>query len=173
MYFPTPVVSFHSLSSHATRIFFFLFEWAEKRCNNLCWISRWKFHFWCSSHDRTSSWRLFFFHTPSWLLLKTILKTADFLNLLKTYLNWGDSIRKNQFSFVLLFVVEHVFIKSAGTGVVLCIEKALANSGVCRDDVNYINAHATSTQAGDLTEFQALIRCFGQNPEVTTWILVL
>ncbi|XP_019159646.1 PREDICTED: 3-oxoacyl-[acyl-carrier-protein] synthase II, chloroplastic-like [Ipomoea nil] len=32
-----------------------------------------------------------------------------------------------------------------GTGVVLCIEKAIANSGICRDDVNYINAHATST----------------------------
>ncbi|XP_019198739.1 PREDICTED: 3-oxoacyl-[acyl-carrier-protein] synthase II, chloroplastic-like [Ipomoea nil] len=53
-----------------------------------------------------------------------------------------------------------------GTGVVLCIEKAIANSGICRDDVNYINAHATSTQAGDLTEFQALLRCFGQNPEL-------
>nr|GMD37090.1 3-oxoacyl-[acyl-carrier-protein] synthase II, chloroplastic-like [Ipomoea batatas] len=53
-----------------------------------------------------------------------------------------------------------------GTGVVLCIEKAIANSGVCKDDVNYINAHATSTQAGDLTEFQALLRCFGQNPEL-------
>nr|GLL47603.1 protein RST1 isoform X4 [Ipomoea trifida] len=43
-------------------------------------------------------------------------------------------------------------------------EKAIANSGVCRDDVNYINTHATSSQAGDLTEFQAL-RFFGQNPE--------
>jgi 3-oxoacyl-(acyl-carrier-protein) synthase len=33
--------------------------------------------------------------------------------------------------------------------------------------VNYINAHATSTPAGDLKEYQALIHCFGQNPEVT------
>ncbi|XP_057506775.1 3-oxoacyl-[acyl-carrier-protein] synthase II, chloroplastic-like [Actinidia eriantha] len=53
-----------------------------------------------------------------------------------------------------------------GTGVVLCIEKALAQSGVSREDVNYINAHATSTPAGDLKEYQALIRCFGQNPEL-------
>ncbi|KAK9151940.1 hypothetical protein Syun_010249 [Stephania yunnanensis] len=45
------------------------------------------------------------------------------------------------------------------------IEKALAQSGVSREDVNYINAHATSTQAGDIKEYQALIRCFGQNPE--------
>ncbi|KAL6974642.1 Protein TRANSPORT INHIBITOR RESPONSE 1 [Sarracenia purpurea var. burkii] len=53
-----------------------------------------------------------------------------------------------------------------GTGVVLCIEKALAQSGVLREDVNYINAHATSTPAGDLKEYQALIRCFGQNREL-------
>lgn len=53
-----------------------------------------------------------------------------------------------------------------GVGVSLCIEKALAQSGVSREDVNYINAHATSTPAGDLKEYQALIRCFGQNPEL-------
>ncbi|KAK6147564.1 hypothetical protein DH2020_018476 [Rehmannia glutinosa] len=53
-----------------------------------------------------------------------------------------------------------------GTGVILCIEKALAQSGVSKEDVNYINAHATSTPAGDLKEYQALIRCFGQNPEL-------
>ncbi|XP_077240930.1 3-oxoacyl-[acyl-carrier-protein] synthase II, chloroplastic-like [Tasmannia lanceolata] len=53
-----------------------------------------------------------------------------------------------------------------GTGIVLCIEKALSQSGVAREDVNYVNAHATSTQAGDLKEYQALIRCFGQNPEL-------
>ncbi|KAE9604651.1 putative beta-ketoacyl-[acyl-carrier-protein] synthase II [Lupinus albus] len=51
-----------------------------------------------------------------------------------------------------------------GAGVILCIEKALAQSGVSREDVNYINAHATSTPTGDLKEYQALIHCFGQNP---------
>ncbi|GAY37614.1 hypothetical protein CUMW_030390 [Citrus unshiu] len=50
-----------------------------------------------------------------------------------------------------------------GVGVILCIEKALAHSGVSREDVNYINAHATSTPAGDIKEYQALIHCFGQN----------
>ena len=54
-----------------------------------------------------------------------------------------------------------------GAGVILCIEKALAQSGVSREDVNYINAHATSTPAGDLKEYQALLQCCGQNPEVT------
>ncbi|XP_049413544.1 3-oxoacyl-[acyl-carrier-protein] synthase II, chloroplastic-like [Solanum stenotomum] len=53
-----------------------------------------------------------------------------------------------------------------GTGVILCVEKALAQSGVSKEDVNYINAHATSTPAGDLKEYQALVHCFGQNPEL-------
>ncbi|KAL2503363.1 3-oxoacyl-[acyl-carrier-protein] synthase II [Forsythia ovata] len=53
-----------------------------------------------------------------------------------------------------------------GTGVILCLEKALAQSGVSREDVNYINAHATSTPSGDLQEYRALIHCFGQNPEL-------
>ncbi|GMY36500.1 3-oxoacyl-[acyl-carrier-protein] synthase II, chloroplastic-like [Fagus crenata] len=53
-----------------------------------------------------------------------------------------------------------------GVGVILCVERALAQSGVSREDVNYINAHATSTPAGDLKEYQALIHCFGQNPEL-------
>ncbi|GMI88537.1 ARABIDOPSIS BETA-KETOACYL-ACP SYNTHETASE 2, BETA-KETOACYL-ACP SYNTHETASE 2 [Hibiscus trionum] len=53
-----------------------------------------------------------------------------------------------------------------GVGVVRCIEKALAQSGVSREDVNYINAHATSTPSGDVKEYQALLHCFGKNPEL-------
>lgn len=53
-----------------------------------------------------------------------------------------------------------------GAGIALCIEKALSQSGVAREDVNYVNAHATSTPSGDLKEYQALVRCFGSNPEV-------
>ncbi|XP_019057607.1 PREDICTED: 3-oxoacyl-[acyl-carrier-protein] synthase II, chloroplastic-like isoform X2 [Tarenaya hassleriana] len=53
-----------------------------------------------------------------------------------------------------------------GAGVILCIEKALDQAGIPREDVNYINAHATSTPAGDLKEYQALVHCFGQNPEL-------
>ncbi|KAF3451994.1 hypothetical protein FNV43_RR08090 [Rhamnella rubrinervis] len=53
-----------------------------------------------------------------------------------------------------------------GEGVALCIEKALAQSGVAREDVNFINAHATSTPTGDLKEYRALIRCFGNNPKL-------
>ncbi|ONK65390.1 uncharacterized protein A4U43_C07F36610 [Asparagus officinalis] len=53
-----------------------------------------------------------------------------------------------------------------GMGVALCIEKALIESGVSREDVNYVNAHATSTPAGDVKEYHALMSCFGQNPEL-------
>ncbi|KAH7289773.1 hypothetical protein KP509_30G018100 [Ceratopteris richardii] len=53
-----------------------------------------------------------------------------------------------------------------GAGVLLCIEKALAQAGVRKEDVNYVNAHATSTRAGDLQEYKALMRIFGQNPEL-------
>ncbi|KAL8160921.1 hypothetical protein V2J09_012410 [Rumex salicifolius] len=53
-----------------------------------------------------------------------------------------------------------------GLGVILCIEKALADAGISKEDINYINAHATSTPTGDLKEYQALLHCFGQNPEL-------
>lgn len=58
------------------------------------------------------------------------------------------------------------FCLASGKGIVLCLEKALANAGVAREDVNYINAHAASTQIGDLIEFRALRHCFGNNPVV-------
>ncbi|KAJ9548113.1 hypothetical protein OSB04_020656 [Centaurea solstitialis] len=53
-----------------------------------------------------------------------------------------------------------------GSGIKLCMETALSRSGVSREDVNYINAHATSTQAGDIKEFQAIVHCFGNNQEL-------
>ncbi|KAM1825724.1 hypothetical protein ACFX13_025177 [Malus domestica] len=34
------------------------------------------------------------------------------------------------------------------------------------EDVNYINAYATSTRTGDLKDYRALIRCLGKNPEL-------
>ncbi|KAB2633935.1 3-oxoacyl-[acyl-carrier-protein] synthase II [Pyrus ussuriensis x Pyrus communis] len=59
--------------------------------------------------------------------------------------------------------------KSVGTfsGVILCNEKALEQSGVSREDANYINAHATSTPAGDLREYNALIHYLAMR---TGWI---
>ncbi|KAM0840060.1 hypothetical protein ACQ4PT_059920 [Festuca glaucescens] len=53
-----------------------------------------------------------------------------------------------------------------GKGVILCVENALADAGVTKEDINYVNAHATSTQMGDLKELEALVCCFGQNPQL-------
>ncbi|KAI7840743.1 hypothetical protein COHA_005558 [Chlorella ohadii] len=47
-----------------------------------------------------------------------------------------------------------------GLGVSTCIELALKDSGVERDEVNYINAHATSTLVGDKAEVKAIRKVF-------------
>lgn len=47
-----------------------------------------------------------------------------------------------------------------GSGVKICIESALADAGVAKEQVNYINAHATSTPAGDMAEFRAVRSVF-------------
>lgn len=43
-------------------------------------------------------------------------------------------------------------------GVILCLERALASSGTAREDVDYVNAHATSTLAGDMAEYRAITK---------------
>lgn len=53
--------------------------------------------------------------------------------------------------------------RSDGEGVALCIQNALKDAGITTDEVNYINAHATSTPAGDMAEVSALKKVFA-NP---------
>ncbi len=48
-----------------------------------------------------------------------------------------------------------------GAGVALCMELALKNAGVAPQQVNYINAHATSTIVGDMCEINAIRSVFG------------
>ena len=48
-----------------------------------------------------------------------------------------------------------------GSIVAKCIEDALLDSKVSKEDVNYINAHATSTLVGDLCEVRAVKKVFG------------
>jgi 3-oxoacyl-[acyl-carrier-protein] synthase II len=48
-----------------------------------------------------------------------------------------------------------------GLGAARAVVDALADAGVTADDVNYINAHATSTPVGDIAEYTALHRVFG------------
>ncbi|PNT61168.1 hypothetical protein BRADI_5g11060v3 [Brachypodium distachyon] len=50
--------------------------------------------------------------------------------------------------------------RSDGLGVSSCIAKSLEDAGVAPEEVNYINAHATSTLAGDLAEVRAIKQVF-------------
>ncbi|XP_047965919.1 3-oxoacyl-[acyl-carrier-protein] synthase I, chloroplastic-like [Salvia hispanica] len=47
-----------------------------------------------------------------------------------------------------------------GLVVASCIIKALEDAGVAAEEVNYVNAHATSTPAGDLAEVKAIMKVF-------------
>ncbi len=47
-----------------------------------------------------------------------------------------------------------------GKGVALCIQNALKDAGITPEEVDYINAHATSTPIGDVAELNALRNVF-------------
>jgi 3-oxoacyl-[acyl-carrier-protein] synthase II len=51
--------------------------------------------------------------------------------------------------------------RADGLGVSLCIENAIKDAGISKEQINYINAHATSTPAGDLCEVRAVKQVFG------------
>ncbi len=48
-----------------------------------------------------------------------------------------------------------------GDGIARAMEAALANGGIRPEEVDYINAHATSTIAGDVAEVKAIRKVFG------------
>jgi 3-oxoacyl-[acyl-carrier-protein] synthase II len=51
-----------------------------------------------------------------------------------------------------------------GLGAVLGMKKALEEAGIEAKDVDYINAHATSTGIGDISELKAIKKVFGDLP---------
>ncbi|MEQ5184140.1 beta-ketoacyl-ACP synthase II [Providencia alcalifaciens] len=53
-----------------------------------------------------------------------------------------------------------------GEGAALAMKNALNDAGVKPSDIGYINAHGTSTPAGDLAEAQAVISVFGEDTKV-------
>jgi len=50
-----------------------------------------------------------------------------------------------------------------GDGAARCMRNALRNAGLNADQVDYINAHGTSTPLGDMAETMAMKRCLGEH----------
>jgi 3-oxoacyl-[acyl-carrier-protein] synthase II len=51
-----------------------------------------------------------------------------------------------------------------GLGAKLCISRALLDAGLGPSDIDYINAHATSTGIGDISEMKGVESIFGDQP---------
>ncbi len=56
--------------------------------------------------------------------------------------------------------------RADGEGVALCIQRALEDAEIRAEDINYINAHATSTPLGDMAEVRAVKKIFKQPKNV-------
>jgi 3-oxoacyl-[acyl-carrier-protein] synthase II len=52
-----------------------------------------------------------------------------------------------------------------GAGALRAMQEALKDAGLNKDDVDYLNVHATSTPVGDVSEIQAVTRLFGTSPD--------
>jgi 3-oxoacyl-[acyl-carrier-protein] synthase II len=50
-----------------------------------------------------------------------------------------------------------------GRGAIACMKMALADSGLPREQIGYVNAHGTSTQVNDRTETLAIKNVFGEH----------
>ncbi|MBS0615838.1 MAG: beta-ketoacyl-ACP synthase II [Verrucomicrobia bacterium] len=48
-----------------------------------------------------------------------------------------------------------------GSGVSECMEGAIRDAGIAKQDINYVNCHGTSTPVGDMCEIRALRKVFG------------
>ncbi len=50
-----------------------------------------------------------------------------------------------------------------GSGAVMCMRNAIRNAGLNASEVDYVNAHGTSTPAGDIAETNAIKQIFGKD----------
>jgi 3-oxoacyl-[acyl-carrier-protein] synthase II len=53
-----------------------------------------------------------------------------------------------------------------GNGVILALKRALESAKIKAEDVDYVNAHGTSTPLGDTAESQAIQKVFGEHPHL-------
>lgn len=53
-----------------------------------------------------------------------------------------------------------------GEGAFLGMNEAISDAGITADDIDYVNAHATSTPQGDISELIAIERVFGKKPSL-------
>ncbi|MCS7017860.1 MAG: beta-ketoacyl-ACP synthase II [Cytophagales bacterium] len=54
-----------------------------------------------------------------------------------------------------------------GEGAYLGMKMALEEAGIAPQQLDYLNAHATSTPLGDVSELKAILRLFGANPQLS------
>ena len=54
-----------------------------------------------------------------------------------------------------------------GKGAIKAMELALQDAGLTHNDVDYLNAHATSTPVGDISEAKAIYGTFGDSPNLS------
>jgi len=55
-----------------------------------------------------------------------------------------------------------------GTGGIQCMRLALQDAGIEPGQVDYVNAHATSTPVGDAVEAECIAQVFGNGPKVSS-----
>ena len=53
-----------------------------------------------------------------------------------------------------------------GAGGILCMQNALRDAGLNPDDIDYVNAHGTSTPLGDIAETKMIKRVFGSDTKI-------
>ncbi len=63
--------------------------------------------------------------------------------------------------------IEEISMPSAD-GEYIAMKRALDDAGLQPSDIDYVNAHATSTPLGDIEEAKALIRLFGSKPFISS-----
>jgi 3-oxoacyl-[acyl-carrier-protein] synthase-1 len=63
--------------------------------------------------------------------------------------------------------IEEISMPSAH-GEYIAMKRALDDAGLQPSDIDYVNAHATSTIAGDIEEAKALTRLFGSKPYISS-----